>query len=101
MHLRALIFSFVVCTLIASLYGVPGAHATVETFVTPGLDTWTVPSGVTSVTVQVWGGGAGGGGTLGGGGGGGAYSTSTVAVTPAEDIDITVGSGGIDDTNGG
>ncbi len=53
----------------------------------PGSTSWTVPAGVTSVTIKVWGAGGSGGGTArsgesGGGGGGGGYTTQTVAVTP-------------------
>jgi hypothetical protein len=61
---------------------------------------WTVPCGVTSVTVQAWGGGGGGAGdgsnatTSGGGGGGGGYSTSSISVTPGTLINFTVGAGG-------
>jgi hypothetical protein len=53
-------------------------------------DTWTAPAGVTSVTVDLWGGG-GGGGT---GGGAGAYVHSTVPVTPGNNYVVTIGEGG-------
>ncbi len=73
-----------------------------ETFTSPGSTTFTVPDGVTQITVQVWGaGGAGGAGTQqgqtrrsGGGGGGGAYQFQTYAVTPGQVINITIGAGG-------
>ncbi|MBI5971264.1 MAG: DUF11 domain-containing protein [Deltaproteobacteria bacterium] len=61
---------------------------------------WTVPAGVTSAAVEVWGGGGGGGGSTatnnsgGGGGGGGSYSSSTVAVTPGAVIPYVVGAAG-------
>lgn len=35
----------------------PQAQATTETFTTPGDTSWTAPAGVTSVTVEAWGGG--------------------------------------------
>ncbi len=60
--------------------------------------TWTVPCGVTSVTVYCI--GAGGGGESGGtsdgfgGGGGGGCSTGTVAVIPNNTYTATVGVGG-------
>jgi hypothetical protein len=71
-----------------------------NTFTTSG--TWTCPAGVTSVTVQCWGGGgAGGSGTNGntsanaaGGGGGGAFAQSTLSVTPGTQYTVTVGAGG-------
>ena len=68
---------------------------------------FTVPAGVTSISVQAWGaGGAGGGATggstkAGGGGGGGGYSTATITVTPGATINYIVGTGGIGDTNDG
>lgn len=61
---------------------------------------WTVPSGVTSVTVQCWGAGGGSAGSAaapsGGaeGGGGGAYASSILTVTPGASIPYSVGSGG-------
>lgn len=71
-----------------------------QTFLTNG--TFTVPSGVTSITVECWGGGGSGGRavgvvtayqskTAGGGGGGGAYARSTLSVTPATSYTVTVG----------
>ncbi|KKQ66696.1 MAG: hypothetical protein US86_C0004G0014 [Candidatus Daviesbacteria bacterium GW2011_GWA2_38_24] len=64
--------------------------------------TFTVPTGVTSITVKMW--GAGGGGnnfSTNGSGGGGGYSTATVSVTPGEDLTILVGQGGRGGYNGG
>ncbi|MEQ1747296.1 MAG: glycine-rich domain-containing protein, partial [Saprospiraceae bacterium] len=66
-------------------------------------DTFTVPTGLTSVTVHAWGGGGGGGqrdnggggGTDGGGGGGGGgYAGGTISVMSGDNITITVGTGG-------
>lgn len=60
--------------------------------------TFTVPSGVSRVWVKcVAGGGGGGGGDVsnfGGGGGGGEMRCGWVDVAPAENVTITVGSGG-------
>lgn len=60
--------------------------------------TFTVPAGVTSVTVEAWGGGGRGGSrTIGsdgyGGGGGGAYAKSILTVTPGNTYTVTVGGG--------
>lgn len=56
-------------------------------------DNWTVPAGVTSVVVEMWGGG--GGGASGGGGGGGTYViTGPQTVTPGNAVNIVVGAGG-------
>ena len=68
-------------------------------------ETWTVPVGVTEVTIEVIGAGGGGGGAqagatfntnsiVGGGGGGGAYATITKACSPGQQFVITVGTGG-------
>jgi hypothetical protein len=79
--------------------------ATVEELT--GSGNWTVPTGVTSVTVHVWGGGAGGGGggpgftTGGAGGASGGYSSSVLTVTPGDVIPYVVGAGGTGGTGGG
>lgn len=63
--------------------------------------TYTVPAGVTCITVKAWGAGGGGGGggaaRLGGNGGGGGYAESTINVTPGQQLTIRVGGNG----NGG
>ena len=59
--------------------------------------TFTVPTGVLSVTVEAWGAGGGGGGgsnAAAGGGGGGAYTVKTFGVTAAQVYTVTVGGGG-------
>lgn len=55
---------------------------------------FTVPTGVTNITVKMWGAG-GGGGNRNQPGGGGGYTTGTLAVTPGEVLDIIVGGGGL------
>lgn len=73
--------------------------AQTQTFTASG--TFVVPAGVTSVTVQAWGGGGAGGGctnqsrATGGGGAGGSYTNSTVSVTPGASYTVTVGNGGL------
>lgn len=71
-------------------------------------NTWQCPAGITSVTVECWGGGGAGGGASsasigGGGGGGGAYSTSILTLTPGTIYTVTVGAGaaGVSAANGG
>lgn len=64
-----------------------------------GNETFIVPTGVTSITVSVWGAGGGGGGSSvsgdgGSGGGGGGAATRTIAVTPGDTFTYNVGSGG-------
>ncbi|MBK8547619.1 MAG: hypothetical protein IPL63_09635 [Saprospiraceae bacterium] len=71
-----------------------------------GSHTFTVPAGVTSITVETWGGGGRGGsrttGTDGtGGGGGGAYSRQVFAVTPGQVLNVNVGAGSSSNTAAG
>lgn len=73
---------------------------TQSTIYNSGAGNFTVPCGVTSITVQIWGGGGAGGGdgtndsNGGSGGGAGGYSTATIAVTPGQVIAYSVGAGG-------
>lgn len=58
---------------------------------------FTVPAGVTSITVEAWGGGGSSGSNSrsSGGGGGGAYTRGTITVTPGQILAVTVGLGGV------
>src|SRR5690554_6195879 len=85
--------------LIVSGFGhsVCAQEMVVETFTSSG--TWTVPAGVTEITVEAWGAGGGGGGSNsnnsgGSGGGGGGHTTNTFSVTPGQSVAYTVGAGG-------
>lgn len=80
--------------------------AQTQTFTANG--TFTVPAGVTCVTVEAWGGGGKGGTrTMGtfvysGGGGGGAYAKKTaVTVVPGTAYTVTVGTGSTTTAAGG
>ncbi len=72
-----------------------------EVFTAPGTTSWIAPAGVTSITVEVWGGGGKGGPASGsygkdegGGGGGGAYSKlNSVTVVPGHSYSVVVGAG--------
>jgi hypothetical protein len=64
-----------------------------------GSGSWTVPTGVTSVQVELWGGGGAGGGYVGGGAGAYVKETS-LSVTPGSTITYVVASGGTG-ANGG
>jgi hypothetical protein len=71
----------------------------IEIYGTPGWQNWTVPCGVTQVSVAVYGAGGGGGGcnssTFGGGGGGaGGFAETLFNVTPGSVIPFFVGAGG-------
>ncbi|MBD3582740.1 choice-of-anchor D domain-containing protein [Flavobacterium selenitireducens] len=84
-------------------FGVTGFSQT-QTFSTPGNDSFTVPAGVTSVTIQAWGAGGHGGSRTSngrtGGGGGGAFAGGPVSVTPGQVINLYVGRGSDDDAAG-
>ncbi len=68
----------------------------------PSSGCYSVPSGVTSITVECWGGGGGGGGcgngsstsSNGGSGGGGAYSRQVLTVNSTQSYSITIGGQG-------
>lgn len=75
------------------------AQAASDAFSTPGATTWTAPTGVTSVTVEAWGGGGAGGAATGnpakgGGGAGGQYASKVLTVVPGNTYAVVVGSGG-------
>lgn len=72
---------------------------------TPGTYTWVKPANVNKVYVKVWGGGGGGsrpdsyGRGGGGGGGSGGYSEGIINVSGS--VNVTVGIGGAQESNGG
>jgi trimeric autotransporter adhesin len=80
-------------TLSTLLFIVLGStlHAITDTY--NSSTSWTVPAGVSSVTVEAWGGGGNGAGagSNGGGGGGGAYARSTLSTTPGTVYTLVVG----------
>ncbi len=78
-----------------------GAYSPQFQTYTTGSGNFTVPTGVTSVIVEVWGAGGGGGaaGTTGSdqgaaGGGGGGYTRKTLTVSAGQTIAYVVGAGG-------
>jgi len=101
--------------LVAAPLDEVGAATQEKEFATNGTFNWTVPAGVSQITVEVWGGGGAGGGSddyidcqgVGGaGGGGGAYASSNLSVTPGDLLWVVVGAGGAgvsgaDGTDGG
>ena len=89
--------SIILCFLFSILFN--RAFSQSQTFKSSG--TWTCPYGVTSVTVECWGGGGGGGGASsagkgGSGGGSGSYVKKVgITVTPCSTYTIVVGNGGL------
>ena len=68
---------------------------TAQTFqYTGSLQTFTVPSGITSLSVSVWGAGGGYNGYYGAGAGAGAYLQGTLTVTAGQVLSFVVGPGG-------
>jgi hypothetical protein len=63
-------------------------------FDTPGEYVFSVPAGVTELSVRMWGAGGQGGNQLGASGGGGAFVEATLPVTPGAQLDIWVAAGG-------
>ncbi len=71
-----------------------GAY-TVLKFTSVGTCTWSVPAGITTISLLIVAGGGGGGGdAAGGGGGGGVYANTNYSVTPLRSETVTVGTGG-------
>lgn len=68
----------------------------VASFTSEGTTDWTVPAGVYSVWVKMWGAGGRGGSTNSPGGGGG-FINGYLSVTPGNTVKILVGLGGISD----
>jgi alpha-tubulin suppressor-like RCC1 family protein len=64
---------------------------------------WVAPTGVTSATIELWGGGGGGSITANaeGGGGGSAYALKAITVVPGTTYAYSVGSGGSPGNDGG
>jgi hypothetical protein len=95
---------FIFVSWVLNLFALNEALAQTQTYSTPGTYTFTVPAGVTTVTVKAWGGGGGGGhsddgnsgqSSGGGGGGGGGYRTGTFTVSGGQIITVVVGGGGV------
>lgn len=86
--------------------GVGGTAGGGAVYTSAGTYNYTVPSGVTSLRISLWGAGGGGGGgdsqvvgvyrgeAAGGGGGGGEFHAEEIDVTPGDVLTITVGAGG-------
>ena len=100
---------FTVLSLLVLLASLSWGQTTeTKTYTTSG--TFTVPYGVTSITVECWGGGGGGASTAepgflsapnyGNGGGGGAYASSIIPTVYGNVYSFTIGDGGGAKSNG-
>ncbi len=78
--------------------------ANTVSYTTPGTYSWTVPDGLTLISIVATGGGGGGGGlsgpNAGPAGGAGALVTSTLSVTSGQVLNLVVGGGGGAGANG-
>ena len=73
-----------------------GTRSTISTFsYTGAIQTFTVPSGVTTLTVTLSGGGGGSGNNQNTNGGSGALVSGTITVTPGQVLTVIVGQGGM------
>ncbi len=91
--LRGVLMVALLLPLMASKVFAGGGGATTTVFSYTGSDqSFTVPAGITSLTMKLW--GAGGGGSNGAVGGGGAFVTGAFPVTPGESLTLIVGQGG-------
>ena len=61
---------------------------------TGAVQQWTVPPGIDTIRVKMWGAAGGGGPYLTDAGGGGGFTEFELAVTPGESLEISVGQGG-------
>lgn len=83
------------------IYSVAGQEVYKKIYDGQGASTFTVPTGVSSITIKTWGagggGGAGGGSASGAAGGGAGYVTAVLSVSAGETLNVYVGGKG----NGG
>ncbi len=88
---------------LAALVCVKGWGQTTQTFTyttaNSGNQIFTVPTGVSSISVKIWGAG-GGGSSTGGSGGSGALVKGTIPVTAGQTLTIVVGGGGVYSNSG-
>lgn len=101
MKIKFLIYPAIIVASVLGSFGIYSqiANATAVDFTTPGTYSWTVPAGVSQISVEAWGaGGSGGGATrfggYSGGGGGGGYAQKNITVSPGQIYSIVVGGGG-------
>lgn len=83
-----------------SLFWVANAFGQIITETFNANATFTVPAGITSITVEVIGAGGNGASNGGGGGGGGGYAVGIYSVTPGTQLQVTVANGGSNGSTG-
>src|SRR5574344_1876711 len=103
---RIFIFLSTLVLSIGHLLAQTPAPFSVTKYENVGGGSYSVPSGVDRIKVEVWGGGGSGSkvtsyGIAGGGGGGGAYSRSVLSNLSTSPYNLFVGSGGVSNGSGG
>lgn len=88
-----IVFSLVLTLALVVLTGAE-AFSQLDSLIFTTSGDFTVPAGVTEITIEVVGAGGNGGGNGGGGGGGGGYAKGIYTVTPATSYTVTIGAGG-------
>lgn len=110
--MKKTLLSIICCLIFIGLLKAQ-TRSTNETKAFTSNTTWTVPQGVTEITIEAWGAGGAGGFVeryyemvglifkrkeyhinVSAGGGGGAYAKKTLQVTPGETLSIVIGKGG-------
>lgn len=76
------------------------AQTSVTTYSWPGTYTYTIPTGVTTLSMEVFGAGGRGGNNGTGGGGGGGYSFGVFTVVPGSTLAVKIGTPGVSPTAG-
>lgn len=94
----------ILLTLVVTFASLSAVAQSPQTYDASG--TFTVPAGVTQVTVEAWGAGGHGGSRSGsaggsGGGGGGAYARKVISVTAGSTYTVNVGTGSTTNSPGG
>jgi len=89
------LYIFIFAALLANL---SFSQITAITYSFAGNYTYTIPPGVTTLSMEVWGGGGRGTSNGTGGGGGGGYSYGAFPVTPGTTLAVHVGTNGVNPT---
>jgi hypothetical protein len=85
---------------VTNLFSTAGGRVeNIQYFTSSG--TFTVPTGITKVKVQLIGGGGGGSTSIGSGAGGAGYAEGVYPVTPGQNITVTIGAAGAVNVTGG
>jgi hypothetical protein len=76
------------------------SQISITTYSWPGSYTYTIPTGVTTLSMEVFGAGGRGGNNGTGGGGGGGYSFGVFSVVPGSTLAVKIGTPGVNPTAG-